>query len=86
MSTLVVKVCEVCGSQSVTGDGWLVISNIDIRSANRDEPVVQSDAPIDVCSPGCLLRYVSKSLEPAMHHQSRQAGQVHSPVIITKAA
>ena len=86
MSTLVVKVCEVCGNQSVTGDGWLVISSIDIRSANTDEPVVESDAPIDVCSPGCLVRYVSKSLEPAMHHQSAHVMQVPDAHSTTKAA
>lgn len=67
MSTLTVKVCEECGRQSVSGDGWLVVSDIDIRSASTNESLVSCDSGVDVCSPGCLLRYISRSLEPAMN-------------------
>ena len=67
MATLMVKVCEECGKQSMTGDGWLVIGGIDIRSANTNEAVVRTEADTDLCSPGCVLRYISRHLEPAMN-------------------
>lgn len=67
MSTLTVKVCEECGRQSATGEGWLVIADMDIRSARTNQPVVHSEGAVDLCSPGCVLRYVSRCLEPAMN-------------------
>ncbi len=63
MSTLTVKVCEECGRRSAKADGWLVVSNMDVRSAKTGESVLSSEQGMDICSPGCLLRYVSRSLD-----------------------
>lgn len=74
MSTLTVRVCEECGIQSANPDGWLVIAGFDVRSATTGEPVTAVPTGADICSPGCLLRYVSRHLEPAMsgHSVTRQ--------------
>ncbi len=76
MSTLTVKVCEECGSQSASADGWLVIAGLDIRSATTGEVVTRVPAGTDLCSPGCLLRYVSRRLEPAMNGHSATGNKV----------
>jgi hypothetical protein len=73
MSTMVVRVCEECGSQSANADGWLVISGFDIRTAKTGEVVIQVPSGTDLCSPGCVLRYVSKQLKPAMNGHSQSA-------------
>jgi len=70
VATLTVKVCEECGSQSATADGWLVIAGIDIRSAKTGEVVARIAEGTDLCSPGCLLRHISRRLEPAMNGHS----------------
>ncbi len=70
MSTLTIRVCEECGAQSVTADGWLVMENINIRQAKTGCSVLQSDESVDLCSPGCVLRYISRCLEPAMNGHS----------------
>lgn len=66
MSTLVVKVCEECGRQSAMTDSWLVISDLEIKSAGAGESLVRVDSEVDLCSPGCLVRYISRRLEPSM--------------------
>ncbi len=75
MSTLTVKVCEECGKQSVQGDGWLVIADIDIRSMSTDRSLMRAEQSIAICSPGCLLRYISRELEPAMNAHAH----IHQP-------
>jgi len=65
MSILTVTVCEECGKQSTTCDGWLVIESLDIRAAKAG-PLFLSEHGIDLCSQGCALRYVSRSLERAV--------------------
>jgi hypothetical protein len=82
MSTLTVKVCEECGAQSATGEGWLVIADIDIRWARTNQPVIHSEGVIDLCSPGCVLRYLSRSLEPAMNGHA--AAHKHAEIEGTK--
>ncbi len=67
MPTLIVKVCEECRSQSASGDGWLVISSMDIRSAKTGAGLVQAEKDLDFCSPGCLLRYISSYLVSALN-------------------
>lgn len=66
MATRTVKVCDECGKQSTGTDSWLVMEGISVRSAKTGKCVVNSDTSVDLCSPGCLLRYLSKRLEPLM--------------------
>jgi hypothetical protein len=70
MSIRTVKVCEECGKQTTDGESWLVMSSIEISVAGSREELVSSNTDLDLCSPGCLLRYVSRNLEQA---QSRHA-------------
>lgn len=65
MSIRTVKVCEECGKQTTNGESWLVMSSIEIRSAGTNEDLVCSNIDLDLCSQGCLLRYVSRHLEQA---------------------
>ncbi|MHB9038150.1 MAG: hypothetical protein ACYC64_15945 [Armatimonadota bacterium] len=67
MSIRTVKVCEECGKQTTDGESWLVMSSIEIRQAGTRESVVCSNIDLDLCSPGCLLRYVSRNLEHAQN-------------------
>jgi hypothetical protein len=75
MSIRTVKVCEECGKQTTNGDSWLVMSSIEIRSAGTNEELVCSNIDLDLCSPGCLLRYVSRNLEQvqARHPAGKRA-------------
>ncbi|MCE5323685.1 hypothetical protein LLG46_10280 [bacterium] len=68
MSIRTVKVCEECGKQTTNGDSWLVMSSIEIRYAGSNKELFCSNIDLDLCSPGCLLRYISRNLE---HAQSR---------------
>ncbi len=79
MSILTVTVCEECGKQSTTCDGWLVIDSLDIRPAKEGGPAYISERGIDLCSQGCALRYVSRSLERAANSQelANQRGVRH---------
>lgn len=65
MATIVVKVCEECGKQSSSVDGWLVVSALDVKSAGSGRVLVRSDKELDLCSPGCLLRYISRNIDRA---------------------
>jgi len=66
MATLSVKVCDECGKQGTSMDTWMVLEGIEVRSAKTGRSVISSNTGVDLCSPGCLLRYLSKSLEPMM--------------------
>lgn len=73
MSTLVVKVCEMCGQQFPSKDSWLVVDNLDIRRGSTAESLLHVDDQMDFCSPGCMLRYLSRSVEHAVvHHEHRE--------------
>lgn len=64
MATRTVKVCDECGKQCTSMDSWLVMEGISVRSGKTGKSVVNSDTSVDLCSPGCLLRYISKHIEP----------------------
>jgi hypothetical protein len=68
MSILTVTVCEECGKQSTSCDGWLIVDSLDVRGAKSGVPFV-SERGIDLCSQGCALRYVSRALERAISTQ-----------------
>lgn len=88
MSIRTVKVCEECGKQTMNGDAWLVMSDIEIRTAGLRENLVSSKIDLDFCSPGCLLRFVSRSLEIAQgRHPICRHGDVEKMTIaVTRAA
>lgn len=72
MSTRTVKVCEECGRQCGNPIGWLVVSSMNIRSAATDDILVRSEAELDLCSQGCLLRYITRTLERAKVNRNAQ--------------
>jgi hypothetical protein len=78
MSTLIVKVCEMCGDQFSQRESWLVVDNLDIKRGRTAETLLHVDDEMDFCSPGCLLRYVSRSVEHALgeHEAHMDAGRV----------
>ncbi|MEN6581149.1 MAG: hypothetical protein ABFD54_01720 [Armatimonadota bacterium] len=78
MAIRTVKVCEECGKQTAQGDSWLIMTSIEIMSAsNRSDLVHSENIDLDFCSPGCLLRYISRSLELA---QSRHTVPRHGDI------
>jgi len=86
MSILTVKVCEECGKQTTDGDGWLVMSSIEIRSAGTREGLMCSNIDLDLCSHGCLLRYISRNLERAQsRHQVKERSKAEN-LIASRAA
>ncbi len=86
MSILTVKVCEECGKQTTDGDGWLVMSSIEIRSAGTRDELMCSDVDLDLCSHGCLLRYISRNLEKVQtRHPVRKSENVKD-LIASRAA
>ncbi|MCE5315614.1 MAG: hypothetical protein ABFD49_03845 [Armatimonadota bacterium] len=84
MSIRTVKVCEECGRQTTDGENWLVMSSIEIRQAGTREDVVCSHIDLDFCSPGCLLRYVSRGLEQG--HQVGKCGDLQKLEAAGRAA
>jgi hypothetical protein len=74
MSTLMVTVCEECGKQSANCEGWLVIESLDLKAAKGVRSFV-NERGIDLCSQGCVLRYVSRMMERgvSMDHAARPA-------------
>ena len=83
MSTMMIKVCEECGKQETSRHSWLIIENIDIKSVETNESVISS-SNVDLCSPGCLLRYISKAADAATtghsHALASDAEEVQGPV------
>jgi hypothetical protein len=78
MSTLVVKVCEACGEQFSQRSAWLVVDALDIKRGGTAETLLHVEDEMDFCSPGCLLRYVSRNVEHAMaHHDSHVSDDLH---------
>lgn len=74
MAKITLTVCEVCSENCVPTDRWLKLLSMDVRYGDTNDALVQSDADLDFCSPGCLMRYLAKRLEPATngHALSRQ--------------
>jgi len=66
MSDVMMKACEECGEHSVSWDSWLTVSSLEIRLTKAGDDLIHWDEDLDFCSPGCLLRYVSKSVNQAM--------------------
>lgn len=65
MSTVCVKVCEECSRQSADPRGWLVLDGLHIRSAKTSEKLVGVEGGLDLCSLGCLLRYITRTVDCA---------------------
>ncbi|MEN6357044.1 MAG: hypothetical protein ABFD83_08185 [Armatimonadota bacterium] len=86
MSIRTVKVCEECGKQTTNGDSWLVMSSIEIRSAGTHEELVCSNIDLDLCSPGCLLRYVSRNLEQVQARHTVGRGTDVGKLVTSQAA
>ncbi len=76
MSTLMVKVCEECGKQSKTADGWLVIADLDLKCIGTGASLIKK-TDVDVCSQGCLLRYISRHLERSICSLQNNHRQEH---------
>jgi len=74
MSTLTVKVCEECGEQAINPDRWLAVPSIDIRLSKTNRNLLNWSAPMDFCSPGCLLRRISRELGPSMNGHRKSVG------------
>lgn len=64
MSTMMIKVCEECGKQETSRHSWLIMENIDIKSVETNESVIK-ESNVDLCSQGCLLRYIAKAVDAA---------------------
>lgn len=77
MSKRTIIVCEECGRQTTDGDTWMVMSSINILSAATRENLVRSSIDLDLCSPGCLLRYISRELEFAQGRHPLTRSHVH---------
>lgn len=75
MSTMMIKVCEECGKQETSRHSWLIIENIDIKSVETNESVIRA-SHVDLCSQGCLLRYIAKAVDAAT------TGHTHIPVSV----
>ena len=75
MATIMVKVCEECGKQSSSIDGWLTISSVDVRSASSGSEVLQIEDELDLCSQGCLLRHLSRKLALALDNSHGDRGR-----------
>lgn len=78
MSRQTIKVCEECGRQTTNGDSWLVMSGIDVWSAGTSQVVMHSTTDLDLCSPGCLLRYISKAMEYSQGRHPLTRHKVHA--------
>lgn len=63
MATVMVKVCDGCGKQSANIDGWITVSSLDISAAATGETLARPDRELDMCSMGCLLRYITKRVD-----------------------
>jgi hypothetical protein len=66
MAKIMFTVCDECGARTLSSDRWLKLASIDVRYNKTDEEVFTSAQDLDFCSPGCLTRYLLKSLEPAL--------------------
>ncbi|HOM71785.1 MAG TPA: hypothetical protein PLP86_06020, partial [Armatimonadota bacterium] len=62
MSILTGYICDECGVQTRTPEKWLVLSKIDIHRLLGDGSVVSVKSKLDFCSPGCLLRWLSRAV------------------------
>ena len=72
MSTIIMRVCEECRTHYVGEGGSLVVASMHIKSAKRDEALIDSDKDLDFCSQGCFMRYTAKRLEKAITDQFRK--------------
>ena len=64
MSILTGYICDECGAQTQSPETWLVLSKMDVHRLFGDASVVSVRSKLDFCSPGCLLRWVSKAVIP----------------------
>lgn len=78
MSKRTIIVCEECGRQTTDGDAWMVMSSINILTSGTRESLVRSAIDLDLCSPGCLLRYISRELEFAQGRHPLTRTRVHT--------
>lgn len=55
--------CDECGTQAQHPDRWLVLSALDVHRLLSGTDLVSVSADLDFCSPGCLIRWLSKAVE-----------------------
>ena len=72
MSIITVRVCEECGRNYAENDASLVVAGMDVKSAVSDRTILHSNTDLDFCSPGCMLRYVSKRVEKVVAEMSTE--------------
>jgi hypothetical protein len=83
MSRQTIKVCEECGRQTANGESWMVMSSIDVWSAGTRDSLLHSATDLDLCSPGCLLRYISRALEYSQGRHPLTRHEVHADKRVT---
>ena len=66
MAILTGYICDECGTQTRSPETWLVLTEMDIHRLFGDENLISVHSKLDFCSPGCLLRWLSKAINPDM--------------------
>jgi hypothetical protein len=56
-------ICDECGTQSQHPNRWLMLSSLEVRKLLSGAEVSAVASELDFCSPGCLVRWVSKTVE-----------------------
>jgi hypothetical protein len=55
-------ICDECGARAQRPDRWLLLQAIDLKDLERGRKILGVKSELDFCSPGCVIRWISKRL------------------------
>lgn len=88
MAILSGYICDECGTQSQVPDRWLMLSALDVRRLLSGTDLLSVSTELDFCSPGCLLRWLSKAVEKGAKVAEQYQLEVteRGPIFVSKQA
>lgn len=71
MAILKGYICDECGTQVQQPSRWLILRGIELNDLESGREVLSVKSELDFCSPGCVIRWISKHLTVSNHAEEQ---------------